>query len=43
MLEFPKERYPETGKHITDAIKEGHSEVCTIDAWWSLQIEGNCR
>lgn len=30
-LEFPKERYPETGKHITDAIKEGHSEVCTID------------
>ncbi|MGH1283137.1 DNA-entry nuclease [Bacillus toyonensis] len=31
VLEFPKERYPETGKHITDAIKEGHSEVCTID------------
>ncbi|MES5853284.1 DNA-entry nuclease [Bacillus cereus group sp. MG68] len=31
VLEFPKGRYPETGKHITDAIKEGHSEVCTID------------
>ncbi|PER28491.1 DNA-entry nuclease [Bacillus cereus] len=31
VLEFPKERYPETGKHITNAIKEGHSEVCTID------------
>ncbi|KLA23756.1 DNA-entry nuclease [Bacillus cereus] len=31
VLEFPKERYPETGKHITGAIKEGHSEVCTID------------
>ncbi|MDT3495627.1 DNA-entry nuclease [Bacillus toyonensis] len=31
VLEFPKERYPETGKHIMDAIKEGHSEVCTID------------
>lgn len=31
VLELPKERYPETGKHITDAIKEGHSEVCTID------------
>ncbi|MHA2916765.1 DNA-entry nuclease [Bacillus cereus] len=31
VLEFPKERYPETGKHITDAIKEAHSEVCTID------------
>ncbi|MGH1295097.1 DNA-entry nuclease [Bacillus pretiosus] len=31
VLEFPKERYPQTGKHITDAIKEGHSEVCTID------------
>lgn len=31
VLEFPKDRYPETGKHITDAIKEGHSEVCTIE------------
>ncbi|WP_242229117.1 DNA-entry nuclease [Bacillus cereus group sp. BfR-BA-01329] len=31
VLEFPKDRFPETGKHITDAIKEGHSEVCTID------------
>ncbi|KFM99738.1 DNA-entry nuclease [Bacillus clarus] len=31
VLEFPKERYPETGKHIADAVKEGHSEICTID------------
>lgn len=31
VLEFPKERYPETGKHIVDAMNEGHSEVCTID------------
>ncbi|MEN1934521.1 DNA-entry nuclease [Paenibacillus sp. 102] len=31
VLEFPKERYPETGKHIADAMKEGHSKVCTID------------
>ncbi|WIY60055.1 DNA-entry nuclease [Bacillus arachidis] len=31
VLEFPKERYPETGKHIADAIKAGHSKVCTID------------
>lgn len=31
VLEFPKERYPETGKHITTAMKEGHSKVCTID------------
>lgn len=28
---FPSDRYPETAKHIKDAINEGHSEVCTID------------
>lgn len=31
ILEFPKERYPETGKHIANAIQEGHSNICTID------------
>jgi hypothetical protein len=30
-LEFPAERYPETAKHIQDAIKNGESAVCTID------------
>ncbi|MGE6632201.1 NucA/NucB deoxyribonuclease domain-containing protein [Bacillus sp. NPDC077027] len=28
---FPKQRYPETGAHIQDAISQGHSDVCTID------------
>ncbi|WP_040952190.1 NucA/NucB deoxyribonuclease domain-containing protein [Gorillibacterium massiliense] len=28
---FPLERYPETGKHIKDAIAAGESAVCTID------------
>ena len=28
---FPSDRYPETAKHIKDAIKEGHSSICTID------------
>lgn len=31
VLEFPVDRYPETGKHIRKAIQEGHSEICTID------------
>lgn len=30
-MAFPSDRYPETAKHIKDAINEGHSEVCTID------------
>lgn len=30
-LEFPLERYPETGAHVQDAIQSGHSAVCTID------------
>ncbi|KAA6452010.1 NucA/NucB deoxyribonuclease domain-containing protein [Bacillus swezeyi] len=31
VLYFPKSRYPETGAHISDAIKAGHSDVCTIE------------
>ncbi|MEK8129821.1 NucA/NucB deoxyribonuclease domain-containing protein [Paenibacillus filicis] len=30
-LDFPSERYPETGKHIKDAIAAGKSDICTID------------
>lgn len=30
-LEFPSNRFPETGAHIKDAIANGHSKVCTID------------
>ncbi|EIT86417.1 NucB [Fictibacillus macauensis ZFHKF-1] len=28
---LPMAKYPETGKHIKDAIAAGHSAVCTID------------
>lgn len=31
ILEFPSNRFPETGKHIKDAIVKGESAVCTID------------
>lgn len=31
VIQFPKERYPETGGHIQKAIQNGHSDVCTID------------
>ena len=31
ILYFPASRYPETGAHISDAIKAGHSDVCTIE------------
>lgn len=31
VLKFPADRYPETGAHIQDAIKKGHSEICTLD------------
>ncbi|ENQ3104508.1 Deoxyribonuclease NucA/NucB [Bacillus sp. 491mf] len=31
VLEFPKKQYPETGKHIANAMQEGHSQICTID------------
>lgn len=30
-LEFPAERFPQTAKHIKEAIRKGHSAVCTID------------
>lgn len=30
-LDFPEDRYPETGKHIKDAVEAGASAVCTID------------
>lgn len=30
-LEFPADRYPETARHIQEAIKSGESAVCTID------------
>ena len=42
VLEFPKERYPETGKHITDAIKKGIQKFVQ-SMRGGAQIEGNCR
>lgn len=30
-LEFPAQRFPETAKHIREAIRKGHPAVCTID------------
>lgn len=30
-LIFPADRYPETAKHIQDAIDSGHAATCTID------------
>ena len=30
-LEFPTDRYPETAAHIEEAIRTGHSAICTID------------
>jgi hypothetical protein len=30
-LDFPSDRYPETARHIQDAIGNGESSVCTID------------
>lgn len=30
-LIFPADRYPETAKHIQDAIDNGHAATCTID------------
>lgn len=30
-LVFPADRYPETAKHIQDAIESGHAATCTID------------
>lgn len=30
-LEFPADKYPETGEHIKKAIAAGESAICTID------------
>ncbi|MFS0655363.1 sporulation protein [Bacillus sp. 179-C3.3 HS] len=30
-IHFPSDRYPETARHIEEAIDEGHSSICTID------------
>ncbi|MCM3631548.1 NucA/NucB deoxyribonuclease domain-containing protein [Paenibacillus glycanilyticus] len=30
-LEFPVDRYPETAKHIQEAMASGESKICTID------------
>ncbi|WP_274649702.1 NucA/NucB deoxyribonuclease domain-containing protein [Paenibacillus humicola] len=30
-LAFPSERYPETARHIQNAIRAGQPQVCTID------------
>ncbi|OMF17267.1 hypothetical protein BK131_04700 [Paenibacillus amylolyticus] len=30
-LLFPTNRYPETAKHIQDAVENGHPATCTID------------
>ncbi|MEC0385658.1 NucA/NucB deoxyribonuclease domain-containing protein [Bacillus velezensis] len=30
-ISFPSSRYPETAKHIEDAIANGASKICTID------------
>lgn len=30
-ITFPADRYPETAKHIQDAIDSGHAATCTID------------
>ncbi|MCY7576679.1 MULTISPECIES: NucA/NucB deoxyribonuclease domain-containing protein [Bacillus] len=30
-LKFPADKYPETARHIKNAIKKGASAVCTID------------
>ncbi|UQZ91727.1 hypothetical protein [Bacillus safensis] len=30
-LKFPTDKYPETARHIKNAIKKGASAVCTID------------
>ncbi|WP_339194237.1 NucA/NucB deoxyribonuclease domain-containing protein [Paenibacillus sp. FSL P4-0176] len=30
-LLFPTDRYPETAKHIQDAVENGHPATCTID------------
>jgi len=31
VIDFPEEKYPETAKHILNAIAKGESPICTID------------
>ncbi|MED3325377.1 NucA/NucB deoxyribonuclease domain-containing protein [Bacillus thuringiensis] len=31
VLEFPSDKYPETGTHIKEAIEKGKTDICTID------------
>ncbi|MGE6260037.1 NucA/NucB deoxyribonuclease domain-containing protein [Heyndrickxia sporothermodurans] len=31
VIHFPSDKYPETAKHIKNAIKSGESKYCTID------------
>nr|WP_304442030.1 NucA/NucB deoxyribonuclease domain-containing protein [Thermoactinomyces sp. DSM 45892] len=30
-IELPSDRYPETAKHIKEAIQKGETDTCTID------------
>jgi len=30
-IDFPADRYPDTAKHIQDAISSGEAPICTID------------
>ncbi|MBX9158701.1 NucA/NucB deoxyribonuclease domain-containing protein [Bacillus cereus group sp. MYBK15-3] len=31
VVEIPSDKYPETAQHVKEAIKEGHTDICTID------------
>ncbi|PEZ90537.1 sporulation protein [Bacillus cereus] len=31
VIEFPSNKYPETGAHIKEAIENGKNDICTID------------
>jgi len=31
VIDFPEEKYPETAKHIQNAIAKGESPICTVD------------
>ncbi|PGA53031.1 NucA/NucB deoxyribonuclease domain-containing protein [Bacillus toyonensis] len=31
VIEFPSNKYPETGAHIKEAIEKGKTDICTID------------
>ncbi|WP_176786587.1 NucA/NucB deoxyribonuclease domain-containing protein [Thermoactinomyces sp. DSM 45892] len=30
-IELPADRYPETAKHIKEAVQKGETDICTID------------